>query len=71
MGLGGYLAAKGDAEHYASERVREQTEVIEKPEAEEKEVSDVFYEYGLTKEESDYVESVIRPMEPAETTDDE
>lgn len=51
MGLGGYLAAKGDAEHYASERVREQNEVIEKPEAEEKEVTDVFYEYGLTKEE--------------------
>ena len=51
MGLGGYLAAKGDAEHYAAERVREQTEVIEKPDAEEKEVSDVFYEYGLTKEE--------------------
>lgn len=51
MGLGGYLAAKGDAEHYASERKREQAEVIEKPEAEEREVSDVFHEYGLTKEE--------------------
>jgi VIT1/CCC1 family predicted Fe2+/Mn2+ transporter len=30
MGLGGYLAAKSDAEHYASERVREQQEVREK-----------------------------------------
>ena len=26
MGLGGYLAAKSDAEHYASERLREQLE---------------------------------------------
>src|SRR5579862_5310664 len=26
MGLGGYLAARGDAEHYASERVREEEE---------------------------------------------
>ncbi len=29
MGLGGYLAARSDAEHYASERVREETEVRE------------------------------------------
>src|SRR5438045_1903008 len=27
MGLGGYLAARGDAEHYASERLREQREI--------------------------------------------
>src|SRR5579871_437449 len=38
MGLGGYLAAKSDAEHYASERIREQTEVVEKPVQEKKEV---------------------------------
>jgi len=31
MGLGGYLAAKSDAQHYASERVREELEVREKP----------------------------------------
>ena len=31
----------------------------------------LYKKYGLTKEESDYVESVIRPMELAETTDDE
>jgi hypothetical protein len=29
MGLGGYLAAKSDAEHYASERAREEREVRE------------------------------------------
>src|ERR1700694_1273064 len=29
MGLGGYLAAKTDAEHYASERRREEMEIVE------------------------------------------
>src|SRR6476660_4984361 len=38
MGLGGYLAARSDAEHYASERLREQQEVQEKPAAEKAEV---------------------------------
>ena len=39
MGLGGYLAARGDAEHYASERRREQLEIDEKPEVEAEEVA--------------------------------
>ena len=39
MGLGGYLAAKSDAEHYHAERNREEAEVIEKPEAEAAEVA--------------------------------
>ena len=52
MGLGGYLAARGDAEHYASERKREQHEVQTLPEAEAREVADVFKAYGLTPEES-------------------
>ena len=30
MGLGGYLAARGDAEHYASERIREEREIVER-----------------------------------------
>src|SRR5439155_12943784 len=38
MGLGGYLAAKSDLEHYDSELAREQREVVEKPEAEVGEV---------------------------------
>src|SRR5512143_1792655 len=45
MGLGGYLAARGDAEHYASEREREEREVREKPAAEESEVREVFVSY--------------------------
>ncbi|MDB5350997.1 MAG: hypothetical protein JWN86_2244 [Planctomycetota bacterium] len=53
MGLGGYLAARSDAEHYASERIREQREVEEVPEVEIAEVSEVFQAYGLTEEEAD------------------
>lgn len=52
MGLGGYLAAKGDAEHYAQERLREEREIVEKPLAEEAEVSEVLEHYGLTREEA-------------------
>jgi VIT1/CCC1 family predicted Fe2+/Mn2+ transporter len=51
MGLGGYLAARSDAEHYQAERAREETEVREKAELEAQEVADVFGAYGLTPEE--------------------
>ena len=52
MGLGGYLAARSDAEHYASERVREQTEVREKPTVEADEITEIFEAYGVKPEES-------------------
>jgi len=52
MGLGGYLAAKSDAEHYAKEREREKREVKEIPEEEMREVAEVFHSYGLSTEES-------------------
>ena len=52
MGLGGYLAAKSDAEHYAKEREREKREVVEIPHEEMREVAEVFQEYGLTIEET-------------------
>ena len=51
MGLGGYLAAKSDAEHYASEKRREQREVAEIPEEEMEEVAQVFRGYGLTMDQ--------------------
>jgi VIT1/CCC1 family predicted Fe2+/Mn2+ transporter len=51
MGLGGYLAAKSDAEHYAREQRREQREVAEIPEEEMEEVAQVFRGYGLTREQ--------------------
>ena len=52
MGLGGYLAAKSDAEHYAKEREREKREVAEIPHEEMREVAEVFQEYGLTSEQT-------------------
>ena len=51
MGLGGYLAARSDAEHYANERLREQQEIVAMPMAEETEVRDVFRDYGLANEQ--------------------
>src|SRR5579862_7669550 len=39
MGLGGYLAARTDAEHYQSERARELRETREVPHIEEAEVA--------------------------------
>ena len=51
MGLGGYLAARGDAEHYAHEQVREEHEITAIPEAEAQEVRDIFKTYGLSTEE--------------------
>jgi VIT1/CCC1 family predicted Fe2+/Mn2+ transporter len=59
MGLGGYLAAKSDAEHYASERRREQQEVIEMPREEMAEVADIFREYGVDEE---HIEPVVEAM---------
>jgi vacuolar iron transporter family protein len=50
MGLGGYLAARGDIDHYRSELERERQEVVEKPAAEREEVAEVFRAYGLTDE---------------------
>src|ERR1700744_680941 len=52
MGLGGYLAARGDAEHYASEQRREEREIVTMADAEAQEVRDIFTAYGLTPEES-------------------
>jgi VIT1/CCC1 family predicted Fe2+/Mn2+ transporter len=59
MGLGGYLAAKSDAEHYTNERVREEREVREIPAAEAAEVEDVLQSYGLTPEESAPIVSAL------------
>ncbi len=51
MGLGGYLAAKSEAEHYTKEREREKREVAEVPREEMREVAEVFQEYGLSDEQ--------------------
>lgn len=52
MGLGGFLAARGDAEHYESERIREETEVTTVPDIEAKEIENILQGYGLKPEES-------------------
>jgi VIT1/CCC1 family predicted Fe2+/Mn2+ transporter len=51
MGLGGYLAARTDRDHYESERQREIRETVELPEKETDEVADVFRGYGMSEED--------------------
>ena len=50
MGLGGYLAARTEAEHFAGECSREEREAQELPETEAAEVADIFRAYGLPEE---------------------
>jgi hypothetical protein len=60
MGLGGYLAARSDAEHYDGERVREEREVIEVPDVEAREVAEVFYAYGLNEAQTEPIVQALR-----------
>jgi VIT1/CCC1 family predicted Fe2+/Mn2+ transporter len=55
MGLGGYLAARSEEEHYRSELRREEREIVEKPDAERAEVRELLEQYGLTPDESGIV----------------
>lgn len=50
MGLGGYLAARGDAEHYDSERAREEREIVERTQDEEEEIYEIFEQYSVDRE---------------------
>jgi VIT1/CCC1 family predicted Fe2+/Mn2+ transporter len=60
MGLGGYLAARSDAEHYASEQRRELLEIDEKPEVEAEEVAAIFRGYGLAEAQIGPVVEALR-----------
>lgn len=60
MGLGGYLAAKSDAEHFESEHLREETEVRTVPEVEAGEVRQILQSYGLTAEEATPIVNALR-----------
>jgi vacuolar iron transporter family protein len=60
MGLGGYLAARTDAEHYESEKRREYTETLDIPEQEAEEVAHVFRGYGLPETQVAPVVEAIR-----------
>jgi VIT1/CCC1 family predicted Fe2+/Mn2+ transporter len=50
MGLGGYLAARGDAEHYIAEKKREEHEVVERTRDEEEEIFEIFQQYSVPRE---------------------
>jgi VIT1/CCC1 family predicted Fe2+/Mn2+ transporter len=65
MGLGGYLAAQGDAEHYASERRREEREVVERVRDEEEEIYEIFDAYGVVREEARPVLEALKRNPPA------
>ena len=52
MGLGGYLAAKTDLEHYRAEEQREYRETQEKTEIEKQEIAEIFHGYGLSSEQT-------------------
>ena len=60
MGLGGYLAAKSDADHYYRELQREQDEIDTVPDTEAAEIGDILSEYGLGPEEYGPVVTSLR-----------
>jgi VIT1/CCC1 family predicted Fe2+/Mn2+ transporter len=59
MGLGGYLAARTDAEHYQAERARELRECETVPAVEKEEVAEIFRGYGLTQEQTEPIVAAI------------
>ena len=60
MGLGGYLATHSEAQHYHSEKAREEHEIRVIPEMEAQEVREIFEGYGLTEAESASVITSLR-----------
>ena len=64
MGLGGYLAAKSDVEHYERERIREHIEIGQRPAEEVAEVVAVLEEYGLSHAESSTVADALSKRLP-------
>jgi len=59
MGLGGYLAARTEAEHYESELEREYLEVKEVPMTEVAEVMEIFQSYGVSESESAVISKAL------------
>jgi predicted membrane protein (TIGR00267 family) len=60
MGLGGYLASRGDSEHFRSERLREEREVVERPHDEAEEIFEIFRAYGVDRASA---EPVLRSLQ--------
>lgn len=65
MGLGGYLAARSEAEHYDSEYKREQREIREIPEAEVHEINEIFARYGLSQAQIKPLSDALRTQPDA------
>jgi VIT1/CCC1 family predicted Fe2+/Mn2+ transporter len=65
MGLGGYLASRGDSEHYASERRREEMEVVQRPTDEEEEIYEIFSAYGVSRDAATPVLRSLQANPPA------
>jgi VIT1/CCC1 family predicted Fe2+/Mn2+ transporter len=51
MGLGGYLAARTERQHYFAERTREEYEISVVPGSERKEVIEIMAQYGVSQKE--------------------
>ncbi|PRQ41035.1 putative Ccc1 family protein [Rosa chinensis] len=60
MGLGGYLAAKSEADHYVRELRREQEEIVNVPDTEAAEVAEILAEYGIEHHEYTPVVNALR-----------
>ncbi|XP_073029087.1 vacuolar iron transporter 1-like [Primulina eburnea] len=60
MGLGGYLAAKSEADHYIRELKREQEEIVAVPDTEAAEVAEILSEYGIQPHEYTPVVNALR-----------
>jgi vacuolar iron transporter family protein len=59
MGLGGYLAARTDQEHYVTEEAREYREIRELRDREIEETEEIFAAYGLRGEQ---LQNVVRAI---------
>ena len=68
MGLGGYLAAQSERDHFDSEYRRERQEIEEIPDEERREVAEVFRSYGLTGADLERVVTSLS-AEPARWAD--
>ncbi|XP_030468121.1 vacuolar iron transporter 1 [Syzygium oleosum] len=60
MGLGGYLAAKSEADNYARELKREEEEIIRVPDTEAAEVAEILAQYGIEPHEYGPVVNALR-----------
>ncbi|GIM45619.1 hypothetical protein DNHGIG_11680 [Collibacillus ludicampi] len=61
MGLGGYLAARTERDHYLAELERERREIIELPHREREEVAEILSSWGMEdKDVASAVESISK-----------